>query len=404
MADFGYKAIDRAGKEVKGSIQADNEDMVARELRKQGLLPVSITPQTAMTKDISFNIGGKVKTRDLSVFCRQFVSMTRAGVTILEALKLLVEQTESRALRETLAAVMADVERGESLSYAMEQHPKVFPVLMINTVMAGEATGGLDTSMERMADHFEKANKTQAMVKKAMIYPILVVIVAIVVVAVILIMVIPQFSEMFKDMGVEMPAITKFVIACSDFIMTKWYILIPVIVAVVVGIKLFSATDTGKHVFGKLQLKLPLLGNLAVKSASAQLARTLSTMMASGVPLTEAIEITAKTMDNVWFKEALLETQKEVMRGTTLSAPLEQCGLFPPMVYHMVRIGEEAGATESMLDKLADYYDEEVEMATQSLMAAMEPIIIIVLAVIVMVIVGAVMMPMMSMYQGLDNL
>lgn len=404
MADFGYKAIDRAGKEKKGSMQADNQDMVARELRKQGLMPLEITEQSAVTKDISFSLGGRVSTRDLSVFCRQFVSMTRAGVTLLESLKLLVEQTESKTMRETLTAVMTEVERGESLSYAMEQHPKVFPVLMINTVMAGEATGGLDTAMERMADHFEKANKTQSMVKKAMIYPILVVIVAIVVVAVILIMVIPQFSEMFKDMGVEMPAITVFVINCSDFMMNRWYVLIPAIIAIVVGIKVFGGTDTGKHVFGKLQLKLPLFGNLAVKSASAGLARTLSTMMGSGVPLTEAIEITAKTMDNVWFKEALLEAQKEVMRGTTLSQPLEQCGLFPPMVYHMIRIGEEAGATEEMLDKLADYYDEEVEMATQSLMAAMEPMIIIVLAVIVMVIVGAVMMPMMSMYQGLDNL
>ncbi len=404
MADFGYKAIDRAGKEVKGSMQADNQDMVARELRKQGLLPVEISEQSAMTKDISFSIGGKVSTRDLSVFCRQFVSMTRAGVTILEALKLLVEQTESKTMRETLQAVMADVERGESLSYAMEQHPKIFPILMINTIMAGEATGGLDIAMERMADHFEKANRTQAMVKKAMIYPILVVIVAIVVVVVIMIVVIPQFSEMFKDMGVEMPGITLAVIACSDFIMTRWYILVPVVIAIILGFKFFAATDTGKHVLGKIQLKLPLFGNMAVKSASAQLARTLSTMMGSGVPLVEAIEITARTMDNVWFKEALMETQKEVMRGTTLSQPLEQCGLFPPMVYHMIRIGEEAGATESMLDKLADYYDEEVEMATQSLMAAMEPMIIIVLAGIVGTIVGAVMMPMLSMYQGLDNL
>lgn len=403
MADFGYKAIDKAGKEKKGSIQADNQEMVARELRKQGLMPIEITEQSAMTKDISFNIGGKVKDRDLGVFCRQFVSMTKAGVSILEALKLLVDQTENKTLRETLQAVMIEVEKGESLSYALQQHPKIFSVLMVNTVMAGEATGGLDIAMERMADQYDKGAKTSAMIKKAMIYPILVVCVAIAVVIVMLTMVIPQFSAMFADMGMEMPALTKAVMAASDFIMTKWYILIPVVIAAVVGFKLFSATDYGEHLLGKIQLKLPLFGNMAVKSASAQLARTLSTMLGSGVPMVEAIEITAKTMDNVWFKEALMETQKEVMRGTTLSAPLEQCGLFPPMLYHMIRIGEETGATEEMLNKLADYYDEEVEMATQSLMAAMEPMIIIVLAGVVGTLVGAVMMPMMSMYQGLDN-
>lgn len=404
MATYGYEAVDRSGKEVKGSLEVNSIEAAKAELKKQGLTVINIQEQNMLTKDIEIDIGGKPTTRDLSVFCRQFVSITKAGVSILEALKMLMEQTENKKLQKAIAAVKAEVEKGETLAGSLMQHPKIFPSLMINMVAAGEASGNLETAFERVATQLERSNKTQALVKKAMIYPVVVACVAVAVVIVMLVVVIPQYTSMFADLGVDLPGITKAVVAMSDFIMAKWYLILIVVVALFFGIKAYAKTDSGKHLFGKIALSIPAINNLVTKSASSMMARTLSTLMGSGVPLIEAVEIVSGVMSNIWFKEALQEARNEITLGTPLSKPLEDCGLFPPMVYHMVRIGEESGNTEEMLDKLADYYDEEVEMAVQSLMAAMEPMIIIVLALIVGVLLGAVMAPMMTMYEALENL
>ncbi|MDE6663496.1 MAG: type II secretion system F family protein [Lachnospiraceae bacterium] len=404
MADWGYVAIDKSGKEVKGSKSADNADQVSRELKNQGFTVIEIKEATALTKDITIDIGGNPTPRDLSVFCRQFSSITKAGVTIIEALNMLADQTENAKMQKALFAVKADVEKGETLADSLEQHPKVFPELMIQMVRAGEASGSLETSMERMAIQFERSNKTRALVKKAMIYPIVVFIVAIAVVIVMLVVVIPSYTDMFAQLNAELPGITKLVVSWSDFIKERWYILVPIIAAIAFGIKTYAKTYSGKHLFGKLQLKIPAINNLVTKTAAAQMSRTLSTLLSSGVPLIEAVDIVADTMTNIWFKEAVKDAVQQIMVGAPLSQPLETCGLFPPMVYHMVHIGEEAGSTEEMLDKLADYYEEEVEMAVQSLMAAMEPMIIILLAGIVGFLIAAVMAPMLTMYQALDNL
>ncbi len=404
MATWGYVAIDKSGKEIKGSKDADHQNLVLRELKSQGLIVLEITEQNVLTKDISFDFGGKPTPRDLAVFCRQFASITRAGVTIIETLSMLAEQTENPKMQKALFAVKADVEKGESFADSLAQHPKVFPELLIQMVRAGEASGSLDTAMERMALQFEKSAKTQALVKKAMIYPIVVALVAVAVVIVMLVFVIPRYMDMFEQLDTELPWITMMVVNMSNFIKNNWYILIPAVAAIVFAIKAYAQTNSGKHLFGKLQLKIPAIKNLVVKSASSQMARTLSTLLTAGVPLTEAVDIVADTMTNIWFKEALKEALEQIVIGVPLSQPLQTCGLFPPMVYHMIRIGEEAGSTEEMLNKLADYYEEEVEMAVQSLMAAMEPMIIIVLACIVGVLIGAVMAPMVSMYSALDNL
>ena len=404
MADWGYVAIDKSGKEIKGSKAADNAEQVTRELKNQGFTVLEVKEATALTKDISFDFGGNPTPRDLSVFCRQFASITKAGVTIIEALNMLADQTENAKMQKALFAVKADVEKGETLADSLEKHPKVFPELMIQMVRAGEASGSLETSMERMAIQFERSNKTRALVKKAMIYPIVVFIVAIVVVIVMLVVVIPSYTDMFAQLNTELPAITRLVVTWSDFIKERWYILVPVIAIIAFGIKTYAQTYSGKHLFGKLQLKIPAINNLVTKTAAAQMSRTLSTLLSSGVPLIEAVDIVADTMTNIWFKEAVKDAVQQIMVGAPLSQPLETCGLFPPMVYHMVHIGEEAGSTEEMLDKLADYYEEEVEMAVQSLMAAMEPMIIIMLAGIVGFLIAAVMAPMLTMYQALDNL
>ena len=404
MASYGYEAIDASGKPVKGSIEAENMDKARSDLKTQGLTVMSLKEQSLLTKDLNIDIGGKPKPRDLSVFCRQFVSMIRAGVTILDALRMLTEATENKKLQEALNEVRISAEKGETLAGAIAEHPKVFPELMVNMVAAGEASGSLDKSMERMAVQFERSNKTRALVKKAMTYPIVVVFVAIAVVIVMLVKVIPSYVTMFEDLDAELPGITLAVMAASNFIIDKWFILAPAVVAVAFGILQYKRTDSGKHFFGKAAMEFKPLRNMVVKSASAQMARTLSTLLGSGVPLVEAVDIVSKTMTNVYFKEALEEAKNDIIIGQPLSVPLQRCGLFPPMVYHMIRIGEESGNTEEMLDKLADYYEEEVEMAVQTLMAAMEPLIIVVLACIVGVLIAACMAPMVSMYDALDNL
>ncbi len=404
MASYGYEAIDASGKPVKGSIEAENMDKARSDLKTQGLTVMSLKEQSLLTKDLNIDIGGKPKPRDLSVFCRQFVSMIRAGVTILDALRMLTEATENKKLQEALNEVRISAEKGETLAGAIAEHPKVFPELMVNMVAAGEASGSLDKSMERMAVQFERSNKTRALVKKAMTYPIVVVFVAIAVVIVMLVKVIPSYVTMFEDLDAELPGITLAVMAASNFIIDKWFILAPAVVAVAFGILQYKRTDSGKHFFGKAAMVFKPLRNMVVKSASAQMARTLSTLLGSGVPLVEAVDIVSKTMTNVYFKEALEEAKNDIIIGQPLSVPLQRCGLFPPMVYHMIRIGEESGNTEEMLDKLADYYEEEVEMAVQTLMAAMEPLIIVVLACIVGVLIAACMAPMVSMYDALDNL
>lgn len=404
MAAFGYVVLDATGKEIKGSIEADNLEAARQELKKQGNVIVDIKAQGLFTKDFNIKLGGWPTPRDLSVFCRQFVSMSKAGVTIVEALRMLSEQTENDRLREAAEGVRVSVEKGETLARSLALYPKIFPDIFINMVAAGEASGSLDTALERMSVHFEKANKTKSLVKKAMIYPVVVVCVAIAVVIVMLTVVIPNYTKMFSELGTDLPAITKAVQKLSDLLIDRWMIIVPAVIAIVVAVKTFAGTDQGKHIFHKMQINIPMLGPLTRKQAASQVSRTMSTLMASGVPLVEAVDIVSSTMDNVYYKEALQDAKKEIIIGQPLSRPLQQCGLFPPMVYHMVRIGEETGNTEEMLTTLADYYDEEVEVAVASFMAALEPLIIVVLAVIVLVLVGACMAPMLSMYQAMESL
>ncbi|MCR5508198.1 MAG: type II secretion system F family protein [Lachnospiraceae bacterium] len=403
MPSFAYEAINTKGITVKGSIDADNIDKAQAMLKAQELIPVTVRETGALTKDLNFEIGGHPKARDYSIMCRQFVSMTQAGVSLIDALNMLSDQTENKRLQKAIREIQADVEKGESLTVSMQKQ-KIMPPLLCSMVEAGEASGSLDVAFDRMATHFEKDARLKAMVKKAAIYPIIVIIVAIAVVIVMLRMVIPTFADMFKDMGMDLPAITKGVIALSNFIGERWYVLIAIIVAAVIGIRAFKKSSFGEMLFAQMGLKMPLFGSLTIKTASARFARTISTLLAAGLPLVDAVGITANIMDNKLIKNALLASKDEIVQGTPLSVPLKQCGLFPPMVYQMTRIGEESGDIEGLLEKLADYYDEEVEQATAALMAAMEPMIIVVLAGIVGTLIGAVMAPMAAMYTGLDNL
>lgn len=404
MAEFNYVALDQKGKEKKGTLEAENRERAYAKLKNDGMILLELNEANVLTKEINISFGGKVKPRDLSVFCRQFVSMINAGVTIVDALNMLSDQTENKKLAAAVRQVKLDIEKGESMADAMIKHEGVFPSIMISMTAAGEASGKLDTAFERMAEQFEKNARIQSMIKKAMIYPVILFIVAIGVVAVFLIKVIPSYGDMFDQIGSELPGITKAVVAASNFVINNVILIILVIAAVIVAIRLFKKTENGKEFFGKLAIKMPVLGNMNVKTACSTFSRTLSTLLYSGVSMIDALEIVSRVLSNELYKRAVLHAKEEVAKGVPLSEPIANSGLFPPMVSHMTKIGEETGDIEDMLTRLADYYDEEVEMATQSLTAAMEPMIILVLAGIVGILIAAIMSPMVKMYTDLENI
>lgn len=403
MANYKYTALDSNGKKKSGTIEANSPDQATNLLKNEGLMVTSIDEAGALDKEISLGGAKKLSPRDLSVFCRQFVGILNAGVTIINALEMLYDQAEHPTLKKSLYNVKLAVQKGETLAGAMAEEGKTFPDIMISMVAAGEASGNMEVAFDRLATQFEKSARLNAMVKKAMIYPVAIVIVAIGVVIIMMTVVVPKFTVMFAGMGTELPLPTRIVAAMSDFLITKWYVLVAVVVVVVVAFKIYQSSDVGKHQLAYLLMKAPLFGNLTIKSACAGLARTLSTLMASGLSLIESLDITAQTMKNILIRESLLEAKDEVSKGVNLSAPLVEAGIFPTMICQMIRIGEETGNLESMLDRLADYYDEEVENATQALSAAMEPAIIVVLAVLVGGIVAAVYSPILTMYSAVEN-
>ncbi len=404
MASFSYIVIDSRGKEIKGAMEATNEDKVNTSLRSAGYIPISIVPQNLLTKDININIGNPVKPRDLSTFCRQFRSILAAGVSITSSLHLLEDQTEKKVMKKAIAEVRSDVERGETLADAMRRQSKIYPPILVNMIEAGETSGSLEDSLERMAVHFEKEAKMKSIMRKAMIYPIVIACVAVVVVIIMLSYVIPKVLLMLSQMNVEMPLPTRIVIAMSDFVQNKWYVILLIIAILIASLKGFSTLPNGERVLANISLRIPLFGKLRKKNACAKIVRTLSTLLRSGIPMIDAIEITSRAMDNVLLRQVLMNAREEVSRGVSLSLPLKDSGLFPAMVYQMVSIGEESGNLEDMLDCVADYFEEEVETGTEALTAILEPLIIVFLAVLVGFLVISIMLPMVTMYKGFDNL
>lgn len=404
MAEFVYRAIGQDGKEKKGNVKAESMEEVYEIIRRDRMTPVEVKKAGIMERDLNIGIGGKIKPRDLSVFCRQITSMLGAGVTIMDSLGMLEEQTENKKLAAAIGGAKAEIGKGETLGSALAKFPDVFPDVMVQMVNAGEASGKLDIAFTRMSVYFEKAAKMRGIVKKAAMYPIMVAIVAVAVVVVMLVKVIPSYQSMFDDMGTELPKITQAVVAMSDFLIARWYVVVLVIAVIVVSIKVYAATPGGQVFFATLSRNMPIFGVLTIKNAASSFARMMSTLIYSGLNMTDALGITAGTMTNYLYKKKVMEVKDEVMKGVTMSEPLLSDDMFPSMVGHMAKIGEETGQLEEMLNRLADYYDEEVEMATQTVVAAIEPIIILVLAVVVGTLVAAIMSPMFAMYQNMDNL
>ena len=400
MAQYNYKAMDASGKTKKGSIEAQSVDLAKERLRKEGLSIMEIDEN----KDIQINFGRKkVKTRDLAVFCKQFGSILRAGVPIIQALDMLAEQMENKTLQTALKEAQTHVQKGGTLADAFKLNPEIFPPILYNMVAAGEMSGKLEVCFERLATQFEKDGYIQAKIKSAMTYPIVVLVVIGVVVAIMMIKVIPTFSEMFEEMGTKLPGATQMLVSFSNFLVHKWWLLLIIIAGIVIGIKFFKVTPTGQQFFGSLALKMPVFGNLSIKTAAATFARTFSTLLASGISLIDAVDQTAKVMKNKVIRDKLMECKSQVAKGVPLSKPIKDMDIFPVMLPQMMHIGEETGNIEDMMVKVADYYEEEVDLAVESLSAAMEPLIMVVLAGVVGVIVVAIYSPIMSMYDAVDS-
>ena len=401
MAVFNYKVVDKNGKNKKGTIEAPNRDGAEKKLKADGYAIMSLTEQNSPFS--GGLIKKKVKSKDLAVFCKQFSAVIRAGVTIISALELMGDQIENKTLQRAVMDAKTYVEKGGTLADALRVNSEVFPPIMINMVAAGELSGNLEVCLDRLTEHFEKDNALSAKIKGAMTYPIVVFIVMIIVVIVVMVMVIPNFSSMFAEMGTQLPLATRIMVAASNFIIHKWWLLIIIVAAIVVGCKAFKRSSVGEQLFANMAIKMPIFGNLTIKSACSRFARTMSTLMASGISMIDAVEQVAKMMDNKIIRDGLLDAKKQVAQGFPLSTPLKDMEMLPPMLSAMTKIGEETGDIEEMLSKVADYYDEEVEEATNKLTAAMEPLIMVVLACIIRIILAAIYFTIISIYSALDQ-
>ncbi|MFA4919868.1 MAG: type II secretion system F family protein [Thermodesulfovibrionales bacterium] len=391
-----------SGKTAKGTIEsgemsAGTKDEVIAQLRRKNIVATIVNEKAKKAGKISF-FGGGVNDKDIVVFTRQFATMIDAGLPLVQALDILSSQVENKTLSKTLQQVKVDVESGATYADALRKHPRVFTELYVNMVAAGEAGGILDTILNRLATYIEKAMKLKKKVKGAMVYPIVVSTIAVGVIAIIMIFVVPTFSKMFASLGGTLPLPTRVVVNLSDFIAGVGGLLTLIaITAFVIFIVQIRRTEKGKHAIDKILLKLPIFGPLINKVSVAKFTRTLGTLVSSGVPILDGLEITAKTSGNKVVEYAIMDVRKAVMGGKTLAEPITKAKVFPPMVTHMIAVGESTGALDSMLSKIADFYDDEVDASVSNLTAMMEPMLMVFLGGAVGFIVVAMYLPIFKL-------
>lgn len=403
MPGFNYTAINRNGKRVRSSLDASSIETAKSSLRGAGYTILDIKEQTTLNRDIEIPFLGNPKAKDMAVFCRQFVSILRAGVSVASVLAMLGQQTSNKKLRAAIREMQADVEKGEALATSMRRHPKIFPAILVNMVSAGEASGNLEESFRQMELYFDRSKRTKSKVTSAMIYPCVLIVVMIVVLIVMMTKIIPNFLKTFEDMDAELPKLTLGVMAVCEWFKSWWWVPLLVLVALIVGGILFHRTNKGRHFFGWLARKTPVVGNLTVKTACATFCRTMEVLIGSGLTLTDSMDLAASNMGNIYYLEAIRDARALVAEGTPLRESLVRTGIFPPMVSNLVGVGEETGDLQSMMGKVADYYDEEVDEATKKLLNLMEPAIIIFMAVFVVIIVLAIYLPMINMTKAFDK-
>lgn len=406
MGSFAYNALDSQGRSVKGVIEADSAQVVAGKLRERSLVVVDVAESRSKGKTLRERFGaakvGKAKLKSLVVFSRQFATMLDAGIAILRCLDILENQARDPALKNAVGAVKRDVKDGQSLTDAMRKHPNVFGKLYVNMVRAAEVGGMLSEILDRVSGFLEKELEIRTKIKSAMMYPVMVLVFALLMVNVLLLFVLPRFKEIFLAMDVEMPMATKTLFGVSDFFKANWFWIFGAAGAALVGVKMLGRTDSGRYKIDFFKLKVPVIGDLVQKMSIARFSRTLGTLVRSGVPMLRSLEICSETTANTVIAEAVRKTRSSIKEGQKISAPLQQSGMFPPMVTQMVDVGEETGRLSEMLVKVSDFYDAEVDAAVKGLSSLIEPALIVCLGGLVGFIAVSVMAPIFKLVSSLS--
>lgn len=397
MPTFNYSVRDKGGRIVKGQVEGDSQDAVSAKLREMGYIILEVNRQGGIAALSEIKFGTGVKPKDVSIFARQFATMIGAGLSLTKCLSILAQQTESAGLKDVIQQVAKDVEAGQSLSDSMSRHPKVFPPIFINMVRAGETGGVLDEVLVRVADHFEADLALKAKIKSAMTYPIAMGALVLIILAAMMIFVVPTFEKMFNDMGGKLPALTQLLVDASKFVSSyKMIIFIAVVAAVVVAIRTWMNTVSGRFIWDGAKLRMPIFGPMIRKMALAKFTRTFGTLVSAGVPILSALDIVADTAGNEVVSRAVKKTRSAIKEGETIAKPLSESPVFPSMLVQMIAVGEETGALDSMLNKIADFYDEEVATAVEGLTSLIEPLMMATLGAVVGGMVVALYLPMFN--------
>lgn len=401
MPQFEYQVKTHAGKQLKGKLTATDKAIAMEELRKRGLTVFSLVERKTTILSMEIYIGNPVKTIHFIIYCRQFATLMRAGVSIVDATRILAEQTESKPLRKALLEVNSSLLRGTAFSQAIQDHKKIFPPLFVSMIRAGEETGDLEGTLERLAVYFEKQHTTTEKIKSALTYPITVGVMAIAAVVYLLWAIVPQFVSMFESMDAELPAITKMVLALSKSIQGQWYIWLIAIILIVIAYQFAKRTERGAYALDYAKLKIPVFGKLNQKGSIAQFTRTFSSLYASSVPILQSLAIVEEVAGNRVIGGYIRKASDSLRQGKPLSEPLKKAWVFPPLVTQMIAIGEETGALDQMLAKVADFYEMDVENTVDRLKSLLEPLLIAFLAGVVGIIVASIMLPMFSIYSNI---
>lgn len=398
MSLYSYTAKDFSGQIVEGVQESENLQNFYSSLKERGLYCIEVTEKRHSVQTImSGNLTNKLKTKDLVIFCRQFHVLLMAGVTIIKVLDVIYQQTESKKVKAVVLKVYELVQQGDLLSDAMRKQRNIFPEILVNMVESGETSGKLELVMDRMAEHFEKEQKLHSKIVSAVTYPAILCVICVIVVGVLITFVLPTFVNMFKDSGVELPQLTQILLSVSKFLTNYWYILLLMIVILILAVNRLLKTEEGRIRFDRFILRIPVLKSTMIKIISARLARTLSTLLSSGIPLLTCLEITAKVLGNKFVSNGLLNAKENMIKGSSLSLALRKIGLFPAMLFSMISIGEESGSLEVILEKLAQYYDEETNVAITRTLAIFEPLLIVVMAAIIGLIVISIALPIFDL-------
>ncbi len=395
MPVYTWKGRTRNGEAREGTLEAANREEALAALRRQGIIGPTVKEKG---KEIALpRLRKGVKQKDIAIFTRQFSVMIDAGLPLVQCLEILAQQQPNKVFQNVLNEIRQDVEAGATLADAMRKHPKVFDDLFCNMVAAGETGGILDTILQRLSTYIEKIVKLKAAVKGALVYPVAVLVIAAVVVWVILTFVIPVFADLFTGLGAELPLPTRMTIALSNFLRRWWWLILASIAGAIFGVKQYRKTDRGRRVLDSMMLRIPVLGMLLRKIAVARFCRTLGTLTSSGVAILDGLEITARTSGNAIIEDAIMKVRAAVEEGKTIAQPLQETGVFPDMVVQMIEVGEQTGALDTMLSKIADFYEDEVDEATQNLLSLLEPVMIVILGTVIGGIVVSMYMPMFSL-------